>query len=123
MCVLRLVVHMLVNSVVLLTIAGLIESFYISTIWAALGAGIILGLIDVFLKPFLVLLTLPITILSLGLFLIVINAGILTLTSYLMGDAFVIEGFGIAILAAIIMSLLNGAIERVILKPVFERHS
>lgn len=116
---LRLLVHIVVNAAVLLMIAGYIESFAISSVWSALGASVILGLINVFLKPFLVILTLPITILSLGLFLIVINAGILMLTSYMMGDAFMIQGFGVALLAAVIMSVLNLLIENIILKPIF----
>jgi putative membrane protein len=111
----------LVNSLVLIVVAGYFESFYVEGIGAAILASILLSVLNVLVKPILVLLTLPVTLLSLGLFLFVINAITLWLTQAIMGDSFVIEGFGMAILAAIVISILNLLIQKIIIEPMSER--
>ena len=68
------------------------------------GAALLLGLINAVVRPVLVVLTLPITILTLGLFLFVINAATLGLVAYLL-DGFRIAGFGPALLGSLIVSL------------------
>jgi putative membrane protein len=112
---------LLINTIALMVVAGYFDGFHIENISAALLASIMLSLFNVFLKPILVLLTLPVTIISLGLFLIVINAALLSLTAELMGDSFNIDGFGMALLAAIIISLLNMFLTNFILEPLKKR--
>jgi putative membrane protein len=112
---------LLINTIALMVVAGYFDGFHIENISAALLASIMLSLFNVFLKPILVLLTLPVTIISLGLFLIVINAALLSLTAELMGDSFNIDGFGMALLAAIIISLLNMFLTNFILEPMKKR--
>ncbi|HET7580629.1 MAG TPA: phage holin family protein [Bacillales bacterium] len=114
-------IHILVNSIVLIVVAGYLGSFQLASVWAAVGASVILALIHLFIKPILVILTLPVTIFTLGLFLIVINAILLEITAGLMGDAFNISGFGTALLAAIVISVLNLLIENIILKPLLSK--
>jgi putative membrane protein len=58
-----------------------------------------------------------VTVLTLGLFLFVINAITLELTDYLMGDAFEISGFGMTFFFAILMSLVNVMIQKTLLQP------
>ncbi|QFT90598.1 Membrane protein of unknown function [Bacillus sp. THAF10] len=108
----------LINALVLIVIAGYFDSFELSGMGAAIVASLILAVLNTIVKPILVVLTLPVTILSLGLFLFVINAITLMLTSWLMGDSFNIDGFGMAILAAILISLLNLLIQKVIVEPL-----
>lgn len=67
-------------------------------------AALLLGVINAFVKPILVILTLPITILSLGIFLLVINAAMLGLVAWLL-PGFAISGFGAALLGAIVVSI------------------
>ena len=67
-------------------------------------AALLLGVINAFVKPILVILTLPITILSLGIFLLVINAAMLGLVAWLL-PGFTISGFGAALLGAIVVSI------------------
>ena len=67
-------------------------------------AALLLGVINAFVKPILVILTLPITILSLGIFLLVINAAMLGLVAWLL-PGFSISGFGAALLGAIVVSI------------------
>jgi putative membrane protein len=67
-------------------------------------AALLLGVINAFVKPILVILTLPITILSLGIFLLVINAAMLALVAWVL-PGFAISGFGAALLGAIVISI------------------
>ncbi|WNF36550.1 phage holin family protein [Bacillaceae bacterium IKA-2] len=117
----RWLIHLLVNSVVLVVVAGYFESFHLESISAAIIASVLLSIINFIVKPILVILTLPVTVISLGLFLFVINAITLLITAGLMGDAFVINGFGMAVLAAIIISVLNMLIYSFIVKPIRKR--
>jgi putative membrane protein len=114
----RWIVSILVNALILIVVAGYFDSFYLSGIGAALGASFILSVLNVLVKPFLILLTLPVTVVTLGLFLFVINAVTLMITEGLMGDAFNIDSFGAAIVAAIVISLLNLMIHKVIVEPL-----
>jgi len=70
-------------------------------------AALLLGVLNTFLRPILLLLTLPLLIFSLGLFTIVINACLLYVVHWLMGSHFEIDGFGWALLGAVIMSLIS----------------
>jgi putative membrane protein len=93
------------------------ESFHITGFFAAFQASILLSILNVLVRPILILFTLPATILTLGLFLFVINAITLEITDALMGNAFEISGFGMALLVAIIMSIVNLVIQKTILEP------
>ncbi|MBD2823285.1 phage holin family protein, partial [Xenorhabdus sp. 42] len=89
----RWIVSLLVNSVVLIAVSGLLkgiapDAFYVANIQTAIIASIILAVLNVFVKPFLILITLPITVVTFGFFLIVINAITLKMTDSLLGDAF-----------------------------------
>ena len=114
----RWLVHVLVNSVVLVVVAGYFSSFYLESVAAAIIASVLLSIINFVVKPILVILTLPVTVVTFGFFLFVINAITLMITASLMGDAFVISGFGMAVLAAIIISLLNVLINNFIVEPM-----
>ncbi|GAB2544798.1 phage holin family protein [Gracilibacillus alcaliphilus] len=103
----RLLVSLVLNALVLMLLDYLFAGFFIDGFWIALLASVILSVLNMIVKPILVVLTLPITIVTLGLFLLVINAVTLWLTQIILGSYFVIEGFGIAIISAIIISILN----------------
>jgi putative membrane protein len=74
--------------------------------WTLIGAAILLGLVNAVVRPVLVVLTLPFTILTLGLFLLVINAAMLGLVAA-MFEGFTIESFWSAILASLIVSIMG----------------
>ncbi|MGB7999447.1 MAG: phage holin family protein [Anaerobacillus sp.] len=111
-------VSLIVNSVVLMVVAGYFDSFFLAGIGSAILASVVLAIVNVFIKPILIVLTLPVTIVTLGLFLIVINAITLMITASVMGDAFVIEGFSMAILASLLIGLLNLMIDKIIIEPI-----
>ncbi|AIF44136.1 phage holin family protein [Virgibacillus sp. SK37] len=105
--VLRWLISLILNAVALIVVAQLFDSFQLEGFGTALLASFILAILNIIIKPLLILFTLPITILTLGLFLFVINAITLMITQALMDSSFVIDGFGMAILASIIISIIN----------------
>ncbi|HEY2419837.1 MAG TPA: phage holin family protein [Neobacillus sp.] len=114
----RWLLSCLINAVLFMALAGYFhESFHITGFFAAFQASILLSILNVLVRPILILFTLPATILTLGLFLFVINAITLEITDAIMGDAFEISGFGMALLVAIIMSIVNLIIQKTILEP------
>jgi len=105
--ILRWFLSILLNAIALIAVAQIFDSFHLESFGTAILASFILSILNTFLKPLLVLLTLPITVLSLGFFLFVINAITLMITQSIIGSAFDIDGFGVAIIAAIVISVLN----------------
>jgi putative membrane protein len=97
----------LINSVSLLIIAYLLKGFYVESFSAALVAALVLGVINTFIRPIFIILTLPINILTLGLFTFVVNALMLKIMSSLV-SGIEIDGWGAAILAAILLSIISG---------------
>jgi putative membrane protein len=95
------------TSVTLLVADYLMDSIRFDQPWVAIITAIVLALLNAFLKPLLVLLTIPATVFTLGLFLLVINAAILMIADQIV-DGFFIDGFWAAILLAIFISLVNG---------------
>lgn len=75
-------------------------------VFSSLGAAVVLGFLNVFIKPLLIVLTLPVNILTLGLFTIVINALLIMLAAAIV-PGFEIKGFGSAILFAIVLTIVN----------------
>ncbi|MDQ0340862.1 putative membrane protein [Caldalkalibacillus uzonensis] len=111
----RWIMSVLSTWVVLMVIAGYFgDYFYIRDAGVALLAALILSLVNTVVRPILVFLTLPITILTMGLFLLVINALTLLLTSFLV-DGFDISGFWAAFFMGILISILNYLIHALIL--------
>ena len=101
----------LIDTVLFIALAGLFVGtgmFYVGSAWMALLAAFILAILNVAVKPILLILPLPINILTLGLFSIVINGLMLELTSHLIGSYnFGFSSFWSAMLIAIIMSVCN----------------
>jgi putative membrane protein len=113
----RWLLGIVINAILFIALAGFFENeIYLSGFGAALGASFILSILNILVKPILILLTLPVTVLSLGLFLFVINAITLMLTDSLMGSSFEIAGFGMALLTAIIISVANLIIQNTVFK-------
>ncbi len=111
--------RILVNAVIFLALAGFFQSslagslqnaFYVSGIGIALLASFVLALLNAVVKPILFVLSLPITVLTLGLFSVVINAIMLELTSWFVGSNFAFASFWITMMVAVIMSIFNAII-------------
>lgn len=117
----RWLAQILVNSLILVVVAGYFESFYIDSVGSAIIASLIISVLNMIVKPILILLTLPVTVLTFGLFLFVINAITLMMADSIMGSAFEIDGFGAAIMAAIFISILNLLIQKVVIEPLSKK--
>src|SRR5579863_432128 len=102
----RLLVHLLVSALLLLLVSQFVPGIHFRSIGTALLAALVLGVVNFLVRPILVLITLPVTILTLGLFLIVINALMLMLTSALV-SGFRVDNFVSAIIAGILLGLFN----------------
>lgn len=108
-------VSILINAVLFIAIAGFFpESFYIADFSSAIIASFILSILNILVRPLLIILTLPVTVLSLGLFLFVINAFTLVMTDSIMGSSFEINSFGMAFFIALLMSFANLVIQKAI---------
>jgi len=86
--------------------AWVVKGIVIDSGWALLGAALVIGLLNAFLKPIVVLLTLPLNILTLGLFTFVINAIMILLTSEVV-KGFTVNSFWAALIGAIVMSVVG----------------
>ena len=104
--IVRFLLAWLVNTLALIAVAYLMPSITVSSFGAALIAALVLGLVNAIVRPVLVLLTLPVTILTLGLFIFVLN-GLLfwMVASWLEG--FNVAGFWSGVLGAILFSLVS----------------
>lgn len=102
----------------LLLVAHLYPGVVVKSFGSALIAALVLGLLNTLLRPVLVLLTLPVTVLSLGLFLFVINALMFWSAANLL-DGFGVTGFGAALIGSLIYSLCGMLID-VLIERVFE---
>jgi putative membrane protein len=113
--VLRLLLVWLIHTVALLGVAYLMSSVEIQSLGTALIAAALLGLANTVVRPILVLLTLPVTVLTLGLFLFVINGVIFLGIAHLV-PGFQVAGLWAAILAAIVYSIISFLISALILR-------
>jgi putative membrane protein len=87
----------------------ILPGIHILTPGSLIAAALLLGVVNAFVRPILVILTFPITLLTLGLFLLVINGLMIELVSWLL-PGFVVAGLGWAILASIIVTLTSWAV-------------
>ncbi|HYD96473.1 MAG TPA: phage holin family protein [Noviherbaspirillum sp.] len=111
----RLLVTWLINAAALFALPWLMKTVYVEGFGTALLAALALGLVNVLIRPILVLLTLPVTVLTLGLFIFVINGVMFWLVANFVGG-FYVAGFGTALLAALLYSLISWALSALILK-------
>ncbi len=102
----HLIVTWLLNALALLAVTYLIPSIHIRGFGTALVIAIVLGLINALLRPVLVLLTLPVAILTLGLFLLVINALLFQLAAWFI-KGFEVSGFWAALFGSILYSVIS----------------
>lgn len=91
---------------------GVAVDSYITAIWVA----VVLALLNGFLKPMLIILTIPVTLVTLGLFLLVINAAIILLASHF-DDGFYVSGFWWALLFSLVLSIITSFMESLGGKP------
>ncbi len=108
----NVIVRILVTSLLVMVISYLMKGIVVDTFTTALIVAIVLGLLNFFVKPILVLFTLPITIITLGLFYLVVNAIIILLCDKLV-DGFDVSSFWTALFFSIILSISQSLVYKV----------
>lgn len=104
--------RLIINTVAILIIAYLFTGLIrVDSFWAALVAAFLLGIVNAIIRPILVFFTFPITILTLGLFLLIINGLMLWFVSLLV-SGFHVNGFWGAVVGAILISIVSWILSR-----------
>ena len=104
-------IRVLVVAAVSFGLAHLLDGVHVTDFWTAIVFAFVLALLNMFIKPLLILFTLPVTFFTLGLFLFVINALVVLLASKFV-DGFTIDSFWWALLFSIILSIITSAIDK-----------
>lgn len=104
----------IVSGMALALTAALVPGFRLRGFGSALIASLVIGLLNIFVRPVLVFLTFPLTLLTIGLFLIVVNAIVLRLSAALLDD-FEISGWLSAILGAIVLALADSLLHALLI--------
>jgi putative membrane protein len=110
----KLLIKWLLSATALMAVAYLYSGVEVAGFGAALWAALIIGLLNALVRPLLVVLTLPITLLTLGLFLFIVNAAVFDLASGL-SDGFHVRSFGAALIGSLLYSgagmIIDSALE------------
>lgn len=106
----KLIIKWLLSAAALLAVAYIYSGVVVSSFGAALIAAFVIGLLNTIVRPILVVLTLPVTVVTLGLFLFVINALMFWAASGVLAG-FSVTGFGAALIGSLIYSVLGVVIE------------
>ncbi len=96
----------LINAAAVYTTASLLGGIYVKSFWSALLVALVLGLINAIIKPVLIFFSIPFIVVTLGLFLLIINALMLMLAAALV-NGFAVSSFGWAILGSLFISLVS----------------
>lgn len=110
---LLVLLKLFLNAIALIITAGIFTYIRIEGFGAAFIAAVVLAMINTFIKPFIILLTLPINVLTLGFFTLVINALMLKLVSLIV-KGFYVEGFWTALGGALVLSIVSGLLNALI---------
>ena len=105
----KLIVRIIITGFLVFLLANYLPGVNVAGMWTSLVVALVLGILNVFVKPILVLFTLPVTIITFGLFLLVINALIILLCTKIVGG-FSVDSFWIALVFSVILSILQSLV-------------
>ncbi len=109
----KIITRIAITALALLIVAKLSIGVEIDGLTGALVAALVLGILNTLVRPLLVILTLPITILTLGLFILVINASLFYLTATFI-DGFAVSGFWAALFGSVLVSVISSVANKFI---------
>ena len=104
-----IIVRWLISAIAVMLVAYLVPGITVTSFVSALLVALVLGFANAFVRPILVFLTLPITILSLGFFVLIIN-GFLFMVTAMLVPGFTVDGFGPAFIGSIVMAIIGWAV-------------
>ncbi len=105
----KFIMRIIVTSVIAFGLSYILKGIKIDSFWTAIILAVVLAVLNALLKPILIILTLPITIITLGLFLFVINAAIILLADKFI-DGFTVDGFWWALLFSLLLSIVTAVL-------------
>ena len=101
-----MILRLLFNALGLILISSLVDGIHVEGFYSALVAAVVLGILNIIIKPILLILTLPVTIVTLGLFAFVVNASLFWFAASFI-EGFAVTGFSYALLGSILMSVIS----------------
>ena len=107
-----MLIYWILSALIILVISYILPGVHVTNFFTALVVSLVLGIFNAIIKPILFILTLPITIVTLGLFTFILNAIMVWLTSLLV-PGFFIDGFLWAIIFSIVLSLANALLHTI----------
>ncbi|MDO5668101.1 MAG: phage holin family protein [Alcaligenaceae bacterium] len=110
-----IIIAWIINALALILVGYLLSGVHVAGFGSALIAALVLGLVNTLVKPILVVLTIPVTVLTLGLFLLVINALLFWFVGSILKD-FQVDGFGWALIGAVIYSVITYIMTSVLIR-------
>ncbi len=118
----KLLVRWLLSAISLMIVAYFVPGFYVRNFVAALIAAAVIGLVNATLGVLVKIVTFPVTILTLGLFLIVVNAAMLKVAAWFMPGGFRVQTWTAAIIGAILLSLVSAILHKLVDDKHHERY-
>lgn len=106
----KFIIRLLLNAVAIFVIAHLMSGVHVDGYLTAILVALVLSVLDLLVKPILIILTLPVTVITLGLFLFIVNALIILLADKLVGG-FSVSGIWVAVLFSIFLSILQSVLQ------------
>ncbi len=116
-----MLLELIVSALTLMLASVIFKGFYIENFMYAILTALLISVLNATIRPLLVMLTLPVTILSLGILSPIVNVIILKLASALMGSSFIIKGWIIPFFISIFISIVTSTLNGIIVKPLTER--
>lgn len=108
----NLIIKLLISAIVVFVLSYFLPGVQVTDLTEALMVAIVLSLLNTFLKPVLVLLTIPVTFFTLGLFLLVINAILILICDYFI-DEFRVDGFLTALIFSVLLSISQSILNKI----------
>lgn len=110
------IIKLFLNAIAVVITAYILPGVYLESFWYAIVLAALLSVLNVSIKPILIFLTIPATIFSLGLFLLVINAFIIEIAAWILSPGFSVATFWQALFFSILLSIINSVFERLTVK-------
>lgn len=114
----QFLLRILLNTFAVIIASYILSGIHVGSFGYAVLVAVVLAFLNVSLKPFLVLITLPATLFSFGLFLLFINAFVVKTAAWLIGEGFRVDSWGWAILFGMLLWAVNNLLERLVIQPV-----
>jgi len=107
----KILINLLVTSATLILVTYIVPGIHIDSFLTAFVAALVLGFLNVLVRPILIILTLPVTILTLGIFIFIINASLFLFVASFV-DGFVVESFWSALFGSLLTSIISSLLQK-----------